>query len=87
MCGQHDEPSGYAPQGYYDPIETPTGVLDHDDPRPARQCNDPTCDRMPHDRADHLDPSFWTRRHAEEGIIQRSHVACCWCGEHHEEGR
>ena len=22
-----------------------------------------------------------------EGIIQRGHVPCCWCGEHHEEGR
>jgi hypothetical protein len=21
-----------------------------------------------------------------EGITHRSHVPCCWCGEHHEEG-
>ncbi len=22
----------------------------------------------------------------EEGIVQQSHIACCWCGEHHEGG-
>jgi hypothetical protein len=21
----------------------------------------------------------------EEGIVQKAHTACCWCGEHHEE--
>lgn len=26
--------TGYAPQGYYDPIETEAGIVDHDDPRP-----------------------------------------------------
>jgi hypothetical protein len=23
----------------------------------------------------------------DDGITQRAHVPCCWCGEHHEEGR
>lgn len=30
-----DDPRGYAPAGYYDPIEVAPGeVIDHDDPRP-----------------------------------------------------
>ncbi len=30
------EAGGYAPQGYYDPIEVAPGeIIDHDDPRPA----------------------------------------------------
>jgi hypothetical protein len=33
-----DDPSGYAPQGYYDPIELPDGsIIDHDDPREYRE--------------------------------------------------
>lgn len=23
----------------------------------------------------------------DDGLVQRGHVPCCWCGEHHEEGR
>ena len=40
-------PSGYAPQGYYDPMETEDGtVIDHDDPR------QPTCaERLPNELA------------------------------------
>ena len=22
----------------------------------------------------------------DDGLTQRAHVVCCWCGEHHEEG-